>query len=219
MPTILPLRTATTALALSVPTQWADVTLAQFVALQAPEPGDERRQAEVLCGLPAGYLDNLAADDVQYLANLLAFATDAADVLALLPTPGLPSVGSLPYGILLEAQRYVSEREGRPWLACGPYLLALYRVQLTYGKYDGAKVAACEAALLASPVTESYADAAFFLSSYKQYSSGTPPTPMTPTSPTTTKRKPGLAGWLSDLGLCSGSTSPPGVPCSTIPKF
>jgi hypothetical protein len=146
MPTILPLVSATTALALRVPTQWVDVTLAQFVALHAPEPDDTRRQAEVLCGLSAGYLDEMAADDVRYLANLLEFSLDITDVLALLPTPGLPDIGSLPYGILLEAQNHIEANPERPMLAHGPYLLALYRVQLAYGKYDRAKVEAALAA-------------------------------------------------------------------------
>jgi hypothetical protein len=206
MPTTLPLTLpdGATALTLTVPTQWADVTLAQFVALYAPEAGDTRLRAEVLCGLEAGGLNQLAADDVQYLANLLEFATDPSPVLALLPTPGLPSVGSLPYGILLEAQQHMAADVERPWLAHGPYLLALYRVQLLWGKYSAEKVAACQAALLASPVTESYADAAFFLSSYKSWLSGTSPTKPTTMSPKTPSSKPGTRNWLSGLGLSLG---------------
>jgi hypothetical protein len=200
-----------TALTLTVPTQWADVSLGQFVALLAPAADDTRRQAEVLCSLEAGALDQLAADDVQYVANLLAFAADASPVLELLPTPGLPSVGSLPYGILLEAQQHMATHEGRAWLACGPYLLALYRVQLLYGKYSAEKVAACEAALLAAPVTESYADAAFFLSSYKAWQSGSGPTKPTTTSPKTPNSTRGMRSWLNGLGLSLGWMQPPAV--------
>ncbi|MGI4736104.1 MAG: hypothetical protein ACRYG7_13085 [Janthinobacterium lividum] len=189
MPTILPLVSATTALALSVPTQWVDVTLAQFVAIHAPEPTETRRKAEVLCNLPAGYLDDLAANDVAYLANLLAFSADPADVLALLPTPGLPDIGTLPYGVLLLAQQHVEAQGEREWLSAAPYLLALYRVQLVYGKYDQAKAEACEAALLAAPVTESYADCAFFLTSYRNYWSDTHQTKATPTAQNPKKRK------------------------------
>jgi hypothetical protein len=184
-----------TALTLTVPTQWADVSLGQFVALLAPAADDTRRQAEVLCSLEAGALDQLAADDVQYVANLLAFA----------------SVGSLPYGILLEAQQHMATHEGRAWLACGPYLLALYRVQLLYGKYSAEKVAACEAALLAAPVTESYADAAFFLSSYKAWQSGSGPTKPTTTSPKTPNSTRGMRSWLNGLGLSLGWMQPPAV--------
>ena len=212
MPTILPLRTATTALALSVPTQWADVTLAQYVALFAPAADDARRPAEVLCGLEAGYLDSLAASDVHYLGNLLAFAADPSDVQALLPTPGLPDLGSLPYGIWLEAQNHVEANAERPWLAHAPYLLALYRVQLAYGKYSAPKVAACEAALLASPVTESYADAAFFLSSYRQSASGTPPMKPTTTKPATRSWTQVARSWASALARCWASIWRPAAP-------
>lgn len=196
---------------LTVPTSWYDVTLATFLALQVPEPDDERRVAEVLLGLEAGGLDQLAADDVAYFANLLAFATDPADLYALLPTPGLPEVGSLPYGTLLMAQQRFAEVPERPWLASAAYLLALYRTQLTYGKYDSAKVAACEAALLAAPVTEVYPDAAFFLSSYRRYSSGTGPTKTTTSSPATKKSKRGMSKFLSGLGLSLGWTPRPGA--------
>ena len=107
MPTTLHLTTPDGAVAqmLSVPTQWADVTLAQFVALLAPEPDDERSKAEVLLGLEGGGLNQLAADDVVYLANLLQFSKDVSPVLELLPTPGLPDVGALPYAALLLVQQ------------------------------------------------------------------------------------------------------------------
>jgi hypothetical protein len=185
MPTTLTL--SPTGQVLTIPTKWADVTLAQFVALEAPEPGDERRPAEILLGLEANGLDQLAADDVRYLSNLLAFAAEPEDVYGLLPTPGLPEVGSLPYGTLLMAQQRFAESPERPWLTSAAYLLALYRVQLTYGKYDSAKVAACEAALLASPCTEVMPDASFFLNSYKQYLSGTAPKKTTTSNPPTKK--------------------------------
>ena len=205
MPTTLTLTTpdGATAHMLTVPTQWRDVSLAQYVALMAPAADDTRRQAEVLCGLEAGALDQLAADDVAYLANLLAFAADPGPVLELLPTPGLPSVGSLPYGILLEAQQHMAADANRPWLAHGPYLLALYRVQLLWRKYDSAKVAACEAALLAAPVTESYADAAFFLSSYRTWLDASNPTKPTTTSPAAKRKKPATTNWLNGSGRFS----------------
>ena len=178
MPTALTLTAPNAApLPVSVPTQWADVSLATFVALLAPEPGETRLPAEILCALPAGTLGQVAAIDAVYLANLLAFATDPAPVMSLLPTPGLPDIGTLPFGLLLEAEAHLSAHPDRPWLAYGPYLLALYRVHLAFGKYDEARVAACQQALLAAPVTEAYADAAFFLAQYRQLSGGTYLTP------------------------------------------
>lgn len=137
------------AFALAVPTQWADVTLAQFVTLCAPAAQEARTAAEILCGLAAGTLENLAVRDVAYLTTLLTFAADPAPVLELLPTPGLPDVGTLPYGTLLLAQQHLSAHADQPPLFHFPHLLALYRVQLAFGKYDAARVAACEAALRA----------------------------------------------------------------------
>jgi hypothetical protein len=169
------------------PTSWADVTMATFLSVVAPLPDDNRMQAETLCGLEAGVLDNLAASDVQYLNNLLSFATDVSDVMAQLPTPGLPNIGTLPYGLLMMAQSYLDQNPERPAVAYGPYLCALYRTHLTWGKFDEAKVAACQEALLASPVLEVYADCAFFLSSYERLRNGTPPHPKTTKSPKTTK--------------------------------
>lgn len=198
MPTTLTL--APTGQVLHIPTQWGDVSLGQFVRLYAPRPENTSRPAEILCGLEAGALDALAADDVKYLANLLAFAVDPADVLGLLPTPSLPDIGTLPYGTLVEAQQHLEADPDRRWLAYGPYVLALYRVQLAYGRYDAAKVAACEAALLAAPVTESYADAAFFLSSWQQWRSDTLPTRQTPTTPKRRKSTRVAKTWAHVLG-------------------
>jgi hypothetical protein len=179
MPTTLPLSSGQE---LVVPTRWADVTLAQFVARHAPEPDDTRRPAEVWCNLPAGALDDLAAGDVQYLANLLTFTLDTADVLELQAPAGLLSISSLPYGLVLEAQDHIRANPDRPWLAYAPYLLALCRVHMTYGNYSKGKVAECLEALLAAPVTENYAEAAFFLNSFKNYLLGTPPTQTTKSS-------------------------------------
>jgi hypothetical protein len=160
MPTTITLQP--TGQLLTVPTKWADVTLAQFVALMAPEPGDTRTEAEVLCGLEAGGFGQLLVDQALIIVPLLAFAADASDVLERLPTPGLRDVGSMPYGTLRVAQDYIEAHEGRPWLAYGARLLALYRMTMLWGSAGGAKVAACEAALLASPVTEVYPDMLFF---------------------------------------------------------
>ena len=200
MPTTLPLSNGQE---LPVPTRWADVTLAQFVALHAAKDDDTRRPAEVLCNLPAGGLDDLAADDVQYLFNLLAFSLDTADILDLQPPADLPGIGSLPYGLVLEAQDYIRANPERSWMAYAPYLLALYRVHLTFGNYSKAKVAACLAALLAAPVTENYAEAAFFLNSFKTYLLGTPLTPTTKSNRKTRRLMPGASGSAKGSGRFS----------------
>lgn len=201
MPTTLTLHP--TGQVLTVPTSWADVSLAQFVALHAPAEAEPRTAAELLLGLDAGALGQLLVEEVQYFTNLLAFAADPSPVLELLPTPDLPDVGSQPYGCLVDVQQRLDADPGRPWLAHGPYLLALYRVQVAYGRYDAGKVAACEAALLAAPVTECYGDMAHFMGAWQTWLSATPPTqPTTPSrmmpssTPIPTRR------WLSGLGLC-----------------
>lgn len=205
MPTTLTLQP--TGQVLTVPTSWADVTLGQYVALHAPDPQDQRTAAELLLGLEAGALNRLAAADVVYLSTLLAFATDPSPVLALLPTPGLPDVGTLPWGCLVLVQEHFRDEayDGRPDLAHLPYVLAVYRCQLSWG--NTGKVEQLEQALLASPVTECYADAAFFLAAARRSLSGTSPTPnATTTTPTKKSWMPAARSWLSGLGLRFRST-------------
>lgn len=198
MPTTLTLQP--TGQVLTVPTSWADVTLQQFVALHAPEPGDERTAAEVLLNLPSGGLDQLAAQDVPYLANLLAFATDSSPVLELLPSVEVADPGALPWGCLLLVQQHFQAHPDRPDLFHLPRVLAIYRAQLTWGNTN--KVAAIEQALLASPVTEVYAEGAAFFGRCRQLSNGTSPTRQTTTSPPTKNSTPTpTRPWLSGLGL------------------
>lgn len=212
MPTTLTLHP--TGQVLTVPTSWADVSLAQFVALHAPAADEARTAAEVLLGLEAGALGGLLIDQVQYFTTLLAFADDPSPVLELLHTPSLPDVGGLPYGCFVEVGQRLAEEPGRPWLAHGPYLLALYRVQTAFGRYESGKVAACEAALLAAPVTEVYGDMVHFMGAWQTWLSATPRTQpttvsrMTPSStPTPTRR------WPSALARCWRWMRRPAAPC------
>ena len=194
-------------IALIVPSSWDNVSFAQFVTLFAPEPDDARTAAEVLCQLPTGTLDALALDSVHYLVNALEFAADPSPVLEQ-PAPTIPSVGALPYGLFLLVQQHVAAHPDRPEVYYLPRVLALYRSHLLRGKYDDAQVEACEAALLAAPVTESYAEAAAFYGACRPRLSGTPPTK--PTPPTTTTQKSTLGSRiLSALGLRSPSTPLP----------
>lgn len=193
--------------ALTVPTQWADVTLAQYVALLAPAPDDERSQAEILCGLAAGGLGQLAADDVGYLANLLEFAQHSEAVTQLLPPPGLPDVGSLPYGCLLLVQQHFDANAERPLLAYLPYVLAVYRCQLTWGSTD--KLAETLAAVLAAPVTEVWAEAQAFTTACRSWLAGTRPMKPTPPTPKTKSLTQEAKTWLSGLGLRFRSTPSP----------
>jgi hypothetical protein len=198
MPTTLTLQP--TGQVLTVPTRWADVTLAQFVDLEAPVNGELRSKAEMLLGLQAEGLGELDADYVPYIANLIEFVNEPEDVYELHPTVGLPEVGSLPYGTLLMAQQRFAENPEAPWLRSAAYLLALYRVQMTFGKYSAAKVAECEAALLASPCVEVLPDAQYFFLSYKKWWRATPQTPKTKPTQTMTKSKPGPKSLATPTG-------------------
>jgi hypothetical protein len=211
MPTTITLITPAGAPAqvLTVPTQWRDVTLAQYVALHAPVADEPRTVAELLLGLEAGALGQLAADDVPLLAGLISFTDDVEDVLQLLPTPGLPDVGSLPYGCLLLCQQHFEANGDRPDLASLPFLLAVYRCQLTYGSVDGERVGKMLELLLASPVTEVYADGAYFLAACRNWRPGTRRTKPTTTSPKTKSTMPAVKTWLRGLGLPSHWTRSP----------
>ena len=184
----------------TVPTRWADVSLAQFVTLYT-QP--DAAPVEVLCQLPAGTLERLSVQAVEQLATLLTFATDTSPVLEALPTPGLPDIGSLSYGTLLLAQQYLTANPARPASFYMPRLLALYRMELVYGKYLAAKVTACEAALLATPVTETYPDAAFFLASLRRLQRGTPPTSPTTASPAMKSSTRAVKSWAKGSGRFS----------------
>ena len=188
MPTTLTL--TPTGQVLTVPTSWADVPLGTFVALLAPEPDEPRTAAELLLGLEASALDQLAAGDVQYIANLLQFSQDVAPVTELLPTVGLPDVGALPYGCLLLCQAEFERNADRSVVASMPYVLAVYRCQLTYGSTD--RVAQVLAAVLAAPVTEVWADAQAFTARCTSWPSSS--APMT-TTPATTKMPSWMRAW------------------------
>lgn len=204
---ITPLNSQTEPLRLVVPTSWADVTLDTYLRLHA---GDNTAMLSVLTGLDAATIDQLAADDVGYLANCLAFAADLSPLLELLPTPGLPEVGASPYGLLVLATQYVEELpEGTPGIEAAPYLYALYRCQQVWGKVDDAKIEAIRAAVLAEPVTKVYADVAFFLSSYRRATSVTRPTPTTTPSPKKRSWRQALKALVSGSGPSSPSTRPP----------
>lgn len=204
MPTSLTLTTADNSLTLpvTVPTRWADVTLAAFVALHT-QP--DAVPAEVLCGLEPGTVELLSVQAVAHLATLLAFATDPSPVLELLPTPGQNfAVGSMSYGTLLLVQQYIAANPDKPALFYMPRVLALYRTECVHGKYVAAKAEACEAALLAAPVTESYPDAAAFWGACKQWLNGTPQTQPMNQTPKTKRLTRAAKSWRNASGTFSG---------------
>ncbi|GAA4362158.1 hypothetical protein GCM10023185_29820 [Hymenobacter saemangeumensis] len=182
-----PLRT------LSVPTSWADITLADFLRLQQEGATGETSVLAILLGLDVATVECIRAVDVAYLCHCLAFVLDASELLALPASADLPDIGAESYGLLRLATDHVQDLpEGTPGIVAGPYLYALYRCQQLYGKVDDAKVEAMRQAVLAEPVTTVYADVAFFLSSYRHAISGTRPTP---TMPSTSK----MPSWMRAL--------------------
>lgn len=203
MPTALTLTTADNAESwpVTVPTKWADVPMFQFVHLYGV-PNQHLAPAEILCNLPAGTLERLSVQAVTMLAILLDFANDPADVLELLPTPSLPDVGSMSYGSLsLVQQRVSAEPEATP-LSHMAYILAIYRMEMLWGKYDPVKVLACEAALLLAPCTEVYPDASAFLSSWSNSLKGTNPTKTTTPNPSQRSTKRAVTNWANALARC-----------------
>lgn len=166
-------------LPLTLPASWEDITLAQYLQLlTAPDV------LVVLTGLDAETIGRLAADDALYLAHCLAWAADATALDELLPTPGLSDVGQSNYGLLLLATAHIEALpEGTPSLVAGPYLYALYQSHALWGKVDELKMNACQAAVLATPVTKALPDVAHFLRGWQRSMTATKRTPTTPSKP------------------------------------
>lgn len=185
-------------LPLAIPARWDEVTLATYLEFR----GSDESILAAITGLDMEAVGRLAADDVTYVANCLAFMADPAPLLELMPSSDLPEVGASPYGLLMLATQHVeSLPEGTPGMVAAPYLYALYRCQQLYGKADDAKVEAMRVAVLGEPVTKVFADVAFFLKSWRRATAGTPPRPRTQLSPKKLNTKPVLKTFLSGLGL------------------
>lgn len=207
----LPLTLTPTGQQLAVPTSWADVPFGTFCDLLAPTPGEPRTAAELLLGLEAGGLNQLAASDAVYLGHLLDFASDPSSVLELPPPVGLPDVGGLPWGALVLVQQRLGAEPERPPLAHLPFVLAVYRCQLAHGSTD--RVEQVLAAVLAAPCTEVYAEAQAFYSACRKSLSATPQTRATPPTTTSPSSTPAWRNWLSGLGRRFRSTPSPAGTC------
>ena len=154
--------------AITVPASWADVSTAQYLALQAPDAP----WLAVLTGLAPELLARLRDADAALLTARLAFALDAAPLRALLPTPGLYEVGNCLYGLLLRFEQFLGQHPDAPALAYGAYLCALYRNPVLPSQLDEPTLAAAHAAVLAAPITETFADAQHLLASYTRAKDG-----------------------------------------------
>ncbi len=180
---------------LSVPTSWLDVTLEQFIAWQCSD-------APAVCalsGISPEQLERLAWQDAAYLTNLLAFAAELPDPPA---DPGLKDPGAATYGQMLLGTQYVEANPDKPDVWYAPYLYALYRTREVYGRYDEAKIAQMQAAILQEPVGKCFGDVCFFYSGWLLSMRDTSPTPKTMPSPTKTKTKRAWPSWVSGLGRC-----------------
>jgi hypothetical protein len=197
------------ALAITVPTSWADVALDTFLSLQAAGLGEPELLA-LLLDLDVATVERISANDAAYLINCLGFVMDASELYERPHAPDLPYIGPSPYGLLAVAQQHVQALpEGSPALAAAPFLYALYRSHQIYGKVDDAKLEAMRLAVLAAPVTEVFADVAFFLQSYRRATSGISQSQKTLSSPKKKNTKRGWKSWVRDLVSSSPSTARP----------
>lgn len=191
--------------ALTLPTGWHEVTMATYLRTITPHPTDSL--LSILSGLAPDVINQLQADDVTMLCHTIAFALDHTELLELEPSPGLPDVGAQPYGLLAVATAHVNGLdEGVPAIAAGPYLCALYRTHAMFGQMPDKRVTSVEAAILASPVTEVYADSAAFLRGWSNSTSATKRTPTTISNSKMPSSTPASRSWLKGLGLFRRST-------------
>ncbi|WP_400190692.1 hypothetical protein [Hymenobacter sp. B81] len=182
---------------LQVPTSWADVTLAQYLRLLT-EP--DAHPLCILTILTPAQLDRLHYTHVAILAHRLEFLADTAALSERASAPDLPDVGDSTYGQMVLATQYLEQHADQPLLACAPYLYALYRHQQLLGRYDEVRLAEMEAAVLAAPVPDVYADLVFILAAWQRSTSATLPTSrMTWTSTPTTNSTPVWKTWLRSL--------------------
>lgn len=185
-------------LGLTVPTSWADVTTAQYLALQAPAAP----WLAVLTGLAPAQVASLSEDAAALLTDRLAFAFDAAPLRELLPTPNLYEVGNCLYGLLLRFEQFLGQHPAAPALTYGAYLCALYQNPVLPSLLDEPALAAAHAAVLATPITETFADAQHLLASYARAQDGsTRPGPRQPGGRELATPAPTPRSWWARLRL------------------
>ncbi|MVN78089.1 hypothetical protein GO988_17300 [Hymenobacter sp. HMF4947] len=155
----------------AMPTRWADLTVATCVQLARP---DSPPIEQVLSGLTVEQVTQLSEDEQATLTRQLLFFFDIEPLQQLQPTPGLFEVGHCAYGRYCQAQEWLATQSSAPELARGAYLYALFR-HPTSSRATDQELAAAHAVVLASPVTEVYADCLFFLASYERALSGNLP--------------------------------------------
>lgn len=153
-----------------LPATWADLTVAQYLALATP---GAISLATVLPDLAPEVLAQLSETDQQLLADRVLTELDEQVLADLLPTHGLLEIGLSAYGLYEQAQQYLATIPDAHPLAHGAYLYALYR-DPKGNRADEQQLAAAHAAILARPVTEVYADCLYFLASYLRVGTGAP---------------------------------------------
>lgn len=180
---------------LSVPTSWMDVTLQQYIDWQCSSEPD----VCALAGITQPQLDRLAWQDAAYLVNLLAFSAQHPDSPV---SPDLKDPGSATYGQLLLATQYFEAHPGKPDVWYAPYLYALYRSRVVYGRYDEDKMEQMRAAILLEPVGACFGDVTFIWAAWLLSMRATPPPPKTMPSPKRKSTRQALRNWVSGLGRC-----------------
>jgi hypothetical protein len=157
---------------LHLPTTWAALTVAQYLALVTP---GAMPLAAVLPDLAPDALAQLDAAEQEALTTHLLATLDEQVLAALLPTPGLLEAGLSAYGLYQQAQKYLATIPDAHPLAHGAYLYALYWEPSGFTA-SVAQVEVAHANVLVRPVTEVYADCCYFLASYLRVGTGAPRT-------------------------------------------
>lgn len=180
-------------LVLQVPTTWADVTLAEYIAWQeSPEP-----DACALAGITPEQLNRVAWQDAGYLVNLLAFAAEVPEAHA---GPGAIPPASASWGQMRLVAQYMEANPGHSDIWYAPYIWALYRCREIYGRNDEAKETGMAEAVVARPVSEVFSEVTFIWAGWLLSTNATPPPPKMLASPPETKSRPGWPSWANALG-------------------
>jgi hypothetical protein len=183
--TIVPLGD-TEPIPLTLPTQWEEVSLAQYIRLVTEPKTDP---LVILTGLSPEQVGRVYEGDRLLMLGELTFLRNANELLELEPSANLPDVGSSTYGQLLLANQYAEEQEGQPEILCAPYFYALYSSHQQLGKYSEAHVGELLTATLARPVTQVYADVVFIWAAWQLSASAMLPLKTTWTTIPTTNMK------------------------------
>lgn len=183
---------------LTVPTSWADVSVAQYLRLLT-EPDLPR--ICILTDLEEDLLNRLAAQDATYLQVVcLDFLHHEEELAELKPTEGLADIGSSSYGQLLLVQQFMQANPDQIMMVYAPWILAVYESERQLKTFNSnARMQQLYEDTLAAPLPKVYADLVAFLQAWSNFMNATTK-PMMTTSPTMTSSTPAWKKYSSALG-------------------